>query len=483
MSASPPPTAPAPRAPGPDTPATPAPTPPAPTVPGARLALAAFALLALARLALAANVGLIEDEAYYWTWSRRLAAGYFDHPPGIAWFIAAGTALVGKSELGVRLVPVLAGVAGAALLLPYSRDRLRYAMLVAGIPLYALGGVLATPDAPLFFGWCLALRGALDRKWVLTGLGVGLAGLGKYTGWGLWPLLLAAAPAEAAAMLPGVLVTLAVLAPNLWWNATHAWQSVGFQVGHGLNRPPAGALAFFGAQVGLSGPLFFLAGSVWAWHGGKAILRAPLRPTDDEARTERLLWFTSVPVVVFFTLAATRGSGEANWAAPAYLAVGVALARSTGRLERGTWIAAGVGLGLSLLVSAHVVRPMVEIKGDPTARLGVGADLARSVQAWGVQPVYTSRYQEAALLAWYGDLEAYALPGVDRPDQYDLWPIRWSDKALFVREWRGGPSATVDAFCSERGGANVVSENEIDGSPIQRWQIYEVSGCRAADPR
>jgi len=42
-------------------------------------------LLALGvRLIIAALVPLHPDEAYYWEWSRHLAAGYFDHPPAIA---------------------------------------------------------------------------------------------------------------------------------------------------------------------------------------------------------------------------------------------------------------------------------------------------------------------------------------------------------------------------------------------------------------
>ncbi|MFN5154505.1 MAG: glycosyl transferase, partial [Gemmatimonadota bacterium] len=46
----------------------------------------------LLRLIFAATVPLVPDEAYYWTWSRHLAGGYFDHPPMIAWLIAGGTA-------------------------------------------------------------------------------------------------------------------------------------------------------------------------------------------------------------------------------------------------------------------------------------------------------------------------------------------------------------------------------------------------------
>ena len=44
-------------------------------------------------------VPLVPDETYYWEWSRHLAAGYFDHPPAIAWLVRAGTALVGKRRL------------------------------------------------------------------------------------------------------------------------------------------------------------------------------------------------------------------------------------------------------------------------------------------------------------------------------------------------------------------------------------------------
>lgn len=63
----------------------------------------------LLRLILGAVVPLFPDETYYWEWSRRLAGGYFDHPPMIAVLIAGGTALLGDTPLGVRLLPILAG--------------------------------------------------------------------------------------------------------------------------------------------------------------------------------------------------------------------------------------------------------------------------------------------------------------------------------------------------------------------------------------
>src|SRR5260221_12145047 len=58
------------------------------------------------------------DETYYWDWSRHLAFGYYDHPPVIAWLIAAGNWLAGlfganASPLAIRLFPVIAGGAGS----------------------------------------------------------------------------------------------------------------------------------------------------------------------------------------------------------------------------------------------------------------------------------------------------------------------------------------------------------------------------------
>src|SRR6266487_2405817 len=50
---------------------------------------------------------LVLDEAYYWLWSKKLAASYRDKGPAIAWTIAAGTRLFGDTVLGIRFFSVL----------------------------------------------------------------------------------------------------------------------------------------------------------------------------------------------------------------------------------------------------------------------------------------------------------------------------------------------------------------------------------------
>jgi 4-amino-4-deoxy-L-arabinose transferase-like glycosyltransferase len=56
------------------------------------------------RIVMAALLPLSADEAYYLLWSHHLQAGYFDHPPAIAFLIRAGTLIFGDTPLGVRLM-------------------------------------------------------------------------------------------------------------------------------------------------------------------------------------------------------------------------------------------------------------------------------------------------------------------------------------------------------------------------------------------
>src|SRR5919108_2731815 len=72
-------------------------------------AIAVVLVSTLVRLVIATFTPLFPDETYYWKWSGRLAAGYFDHPPAIAWLIHAGTLIDGDTPLGVRVGPVLVG--------------------------------------------------------------------------------------------------------------------------------------------------------------------------------------------------------------------------------------------------------------------------------------------------------------------------------------------------------------------------------------
>ena len=76
----------------------------------ARISALCVFILLLLRAIMAAQLPLSADEAYYWLWSLYPAAGYFDHPPMIAWLIRAGTALLDDTPFGVRLAGVILSI-------------------------------------------------------------------------------------------------------------------------------------------------------------------------------------------------------------------------------------------------------------------------------------------------------------------------------------------------------------------------------------
>ncbi len=440
----------------------------------ARALALALTVLAAARLALAGTLGVVADEAYYWTWSRHLAAGYFDHPPAVAWMIAASDRLLPHGPLALRAAGVVLGVGALAALVP----QVRHASLLIGVwaamPLLSLGGLFATPDVPLLFGWSVGIAGALGGRWWLAGIGGGIAALSKLTGWGLWPLLLIAEPRAWRRMLPGMAITLLVALPNVVWLSANDFISARFQLAHGLAGRPGdtpgigGAMRFLTGQAALATPVLFGA-TAWVWGMGWRGDRA-----------QRIAWWTSAPVMLFFAWAATRSPAEANWAAPAWVGASVLLARSEGRVARAAWVGVGLAGLLSAVVVAHVFVPLLPVPSDPARRLGEGRTLAGSVEAWGIPDVLTERYQEAALLRWHADLDARALPDVGRPDQYDLWPSTPVGHALFVRPWRGGPRLPTDDICAWRGPSHDVVERDSAGDVSARWQVVEVRDCDPA---
>lgn len=97
---------------------------------------------------------LIDDEAYYWMYSRHLDWGYFDHPPMVGLFIKLGYGIF-QNELGVRLLTVLSQIIMLRVvweLIDHPRKK-EFVLIFFGIafclPMLQVYGIFATPDAPL----------------------------------------------------------------------------------------------------------------------------------------------------------------------------------------------------------------------------------------------------------------------------------------------------------------------------------------------
>ena len=422
-------------------------------------ALVVTVLATLVRLLFAARLPLFPDETYYWEWSRRLAGGYFDHPPMIALLIRAGTLFGSSSPLAVRLFPALAGgvaslaAVGIASRLAGGAAAVRAAVALALMPLVASGLVLATPDSPLLAASAVGLYSVVravqspirSREsllwWSAAGIALGLAFASKYTSI-LLPVTIAAAvlvrPSLRARLRePGpyvacLLATL-VFVPVLQWNAAHDWISFRFQVQHGLGTPKGSALKreldLVGGQLGLVSPILFvlMAHAVW---------RTLRRPVDD---ARFALAVVAVGSWMFFVYSATRRQVEPNWPAPSYVP-GVALLAAmatTARYQR--WLRRGVVLAAVLVgvLYLHALVPILPLpaRRDPLARnagwegIAAHVDQQRTLvsnRAW----VGAERYQDVSELAYHlpehPDAICTCLRG--RRNQYELWP-RFPERA------------------------------------------------------
>lgn len=392
-----------------------------------RRAAAALAALTVLRLVLAAVTPLVPDEAYYWVWSRALAAGYPDHPPMVALWIRAGTWLVGDTALGVRLLGPLAVALGSLLLvdageclLPGRRAGLLAAALLNASLLTGVGAVVMTPDSPqlLFWTCCLWALARLIRSrngtwWLAIGAFAGLALASKYTAVFLWfgiALWVVATGERRWLARPapwlGALIGAAVFLPVVLWNAAHGWASFAQQGGRITAFQPDSAVRFLaeliGGQIGLATPLVFL-----LCVAGVATAARLAWRTRDPAWT--LLAALTVPAALVFIEHAFGDRVQGNWPAIIYPAAAIAAGGLSAPLWRRLHIPA-VMLGLLITLCVYVQAgfapfPLPEGTVDPIALRLAGWDtLAARVaivrQRTGADFVAANQYGIAAELAW-----------------------------------------------------------------------------------
>src|SRR5579872_6514790 len=165
--------------------------------------LTVLALVVL-RLVAAAWTPLTFDEAYYWTWSKYLSGGYYDHAPMVALVIRAGTMIAGDNEFGVRLVSILLALPmsfavfrSATILFGNIRVAATATVLLNVTLMAAVGTMIVTPDSPLLVTSSfvlLALAKVLESGrgewWLAVGAAVGAALLSKYTALFFGPAIL-----------------------------------------------------------------------------------------------------------------------------------------------------------------------------------------------------------------------------------------------------------------------------------------------------
>ena len=474
--------------------------------PAVRAAVITVLALVALRLVCAALTPLTFDEAYYWTWSEHLAGGYYDHPPMVALVIRLGTMIAGDTEFGVRLISVL-------LALPMSFAVYRSAMLLFGdlrtaatatiflnlMLMVAAGTMIVTPDAPLmtassFVLLCLAEVWATGRGawWLATGVAVGAALVSKYTALFFGPAILIwmLAVPELRRWLRspwpylGGLVSLAIFAPVLVWNADHHWVSFAKQFGRA--RVDEFTLRYLAELIPTQ---FVFATPLVAVLAAMGLFALAAREEGTPA-ARVLINATVWPLTVYFIWHSLHSRVEANWFGPVYPALAIAAAvaahltpwqpraaRTAAFCRR---FAAPVGIAMFVALAVQVNTGVLSgYRRDASVRsIGVGwRALATEIEAVraasGARCVLAQSY---GVTSW---LQFYLPKGTCVAQRYER--IRWinapqptaeqlAGKLLYVDEASGGwPPASAyfghvekAASLVRKRGPLVVATYEID---------------------
>lgn len=474
----------------------------------------AFVLHAL----LGAVLGLSVDEAHYLLYAAHPALSYFDHPPLVGWVQWPLVALGAPVAL-LRWVP---GLCWLLTVWGVQRLTLRCWAGHADAPRAALAAVLALALAPVLHvlgigllpdsllmvltvalmhqTWTLMQPGALARTapWLVLGVGLGLAGLAKYTAVFTAvavALCLMGAHGLRVLRLPalwgGVCIAALLIAPVLVWNAQHQWISFAYQLAHGAGSVWAWeqVLRFVLTQLLVFGPLLW-----WAAPGWRSA-PAAVRP---------LGWVFALAFAIF-ALMSGGGTALPHWTAPSWVALapfaGMGLARAWRAGQR--WLLGLLGLvqalwclGL-LALMASAGWPLLPASAAPVAAQAnpfadlhgwdeAGARARTLAQQQGLGSVAVQNWTLASRLGWYArPLPVFVLAPGD--SQFVLWsgPLPAGAGTLLV-DW------SHMAYAVPLGTHGFASCTLIETLPVQHLgrpvAVFRFYDCRgwsggAAQPR
>jgi len=263
------------------------------------------------------------DEAYYWVWSHHLQAGYFDHPPMIAFLIHL-TNYISQAEWGIRLVNVFSMSISAIYIFKLTNEisdektALNSILIFCSVILVHAGYILTTTDAPLILFWTLTLYYSYKaffynktKDYIFAGIFLGFMMLSKYTAILFVLFLILFVLIKKREILKNknfylaIFISFIIVLPMVLWNYKHDWISFAFQ------------LTYRGAKDSSLHPNLF-----FEFLGGQFGIFSPFMIKEKLFFKDEKLFFialSSTTILLFFFYKSFYTRMELNFAAPTYI--------------------------------------------------------------------------------------------------------------------------------------------------------------------
>lgn len=407
--------------------------------------------LAVLHLLAAGRVPLSADEAHYALYGLHRDWSYFDHPPLVGW-LQSLVLFFASSDFALRLWPIGLSVATAVVLFRFARqlfpgdsEWLAFWAVVlyqSGLLFQALGLALL-PETPLLLFALLAMLALLDAlererlaAWLLFGLCIGLAGLSKYTAVTLVftaALFVVLQRRLDVLRTPGpwlaVALALLLIAPVLYWNATHDWLSFRYQLEHGYRSKD-----WEWTRVGITQLAQFFAYAPGIYVFGLIAMFAGFREWRE--RGVQLSLLLTLPVLLLFASGSGREESLPHWTALAWAGCTPLAARwmithwKVRAVRAFTYFSGGYSLALIFILHVLILFPSLPFPGKhhPLAPLTGWPQAAERAALLRTEfqreephaVLLVHNWSLASRLAWYARPLAVQVPDI-RFDQFDLW--------------------------------------------------------------
>lgn len=369
---------------------------------------------------------LIDDEAYYWLWSKHLAWGFFDHPPMVALWIKISD-LFFKGELGVRFFSVL--MFGFTIYFIWKLIDFKekwhhvhlFFLLTTAAILFNFYGFITVPDTPLFFFTALFLffyKQFLSAKNLKTALLLGFAMAGmlysKYHG----ILVIGFVVLSNLKLLKNkyfwtaCLFAFVLFTPHLWWQYQNSYPSFKY---HFNRSKKLYQIAFtfnhFANQlliVGLAFPVLYYAFF-------KSFTKAD--------NFKKALQYLTIGFIVFFFISTFKTSTQPQWTGVILIpliVLSLQIIVENPNLKKWFVILASLNLVTLIYIRVALADENRAIFKWETHQNKLWAQTLKQ-HTKGMPIVFQNSFQNAAKYQFYTGIETHSYNSLSyRENQYDL---------------------------------------------------------------
>ena len=366
---------------------------------------------------------IIDDEAYYWMWSLRLDAGYFDHPPMIATWIKLSDFFL-DGEIGARLITIIMNTISAFLmwkiLSPQTKTQIKsFVLIYFSLVFVQIFSWVSTPDAPLLFFtifYLYSLKRFIKESSVVNTilLSICFAGVMYSKYHGILVLIFTLVPIlsylyKKPMFYLAIVGSLILYSPHFYWLYQNDFPPISY---HFIDRSAEQKFSFAQPLIYLVTALLGAAGFL-VYHVIKSI-----QEVDRSDLFKRSVFWLAIGPFFFFLISTLKDTTQAQWLLISYVACGLLLYwKYSDGLSKSFIMTSGLTIGLIFIVRVIVLIPGVSPLYE-TKKFGqlAGNEVSEEV-------VVFEKYQEASIFQFYNREKrgvVYRTLG-NRNSQFTLW--------------------------------------------------------------